>query len=417
MYPADWVRETARKTGVVKRERRIDPVLLFWTLVLGIGVSSQRSLAGLKRRYEELAGETVAMSSFYERFSPELVRFFHQCVIHGIEHQAQTPGRILGERLQGFKDLVIQDNTIVRLHEKLAKVWPAARARKVAAGLKLSTVVSAVADGPKTVRLFGERTHDLKTIRIGPWVRDRIILLDLGFFKYHLFDRIARNGGFFVTRLKSTADPLVVGVNRVWRGNSVDVVGHTVREFLPRLRRQVLDADVEVAFKKRQYRDSRTTKTERFRLVCVYDEEAKEYHTYLTNIPADRLDAEEVALLYRARWEIELVFKELKSLYQLDKIPTANPHAIKALIWVAIVTMLVSRRLYLLVRQGNPEKAPRFTHLRWARIFAEKSGRLEESILRFLNIEHTAMEMFLVYESQALDPNVKRHRLMEDWVP
>lgn len=73
--------------------------------------------------------------------------------------------------------------------------------------------------------------------------------------------------------------------------------------------------------------------------------EAKEYHTYLTNIPADCLDAEEVVLLYSARWEIEFVFKELKSLYQLNNIPPANPYAIEAPIWVAIVTMLVSRRL------------------------------------------------------------------------
>ena len=356
------------------------------------------------------------MSSFYERFSPELVMFFRQCAIHGIEYLAQTPGRILKEKLHGFRDLVIQDNTIIRLHAKLAKKWPATRTRKVTAGIKVSTVISAVADGPKRIHIFSERTHDIKTIRIWPWVKDRILLLDLGFFKYQLFDRVSRNGGFFISRLKSTADPIVVGVNRVWRGNSMDVVGFPVSEFLPRLKRTVFDADVEISFKRRSYLNHKTAKTERFRMVCVYNEEEKKYLTYLTNIPADRLNAEDIALLYRARWEIELTFKELKGLYRLDQIPTANPNAIEALIWVAIITMLISRRVYLLVRSSNPQKAVRFTHLRWAKIFAEKSSRLCMEILAFLDVGYDLMELYLVYESQAVDPNVNRHRLMGDWI-
>jgi hypothetical protein len=41
----------------------------------------------------------------------------------------------LKDKLVGFEDLVIQDSTIIRLHEKLADKWPAARTKKVAAGL------------------------------------------------------------------------------------------------------------------------------------------------------------------------------------------------------------------------------------------------------------------------------------------
>jgi putative transposase len=75
MYSPHWLRSTARKTGLVKRERKIDPVYLFWTFALSISMQTQRTLASLKRGYEERAGISVAMSSFYERFSPELVRY------------------------------------------------------------------------------------------------------------------------------------------------------------------------------------------------------------------------------------------------------------------------------------------------------------------------------------------------------
>ena len=112
-----------------------------------------------------------------------------------------------------------------RKYEEKAKIWPATRTKKVAAGVKVSCVVSAVADGPKSVRIYPERNSEAKILRLGPWLRDRILLIDLGYFKYLFFDRIARYGGYFASRLKGNANPLIVGVNRKWRGNSVDVVG------------------------------------------------------------------------------------------------------------------------------------------------------------------------------------------------
>ena len=41
------------------------------------------------------------------------VDFLQRCVLHAIEFQAQQPGRVLGDKLNRFKDLVIQDSTII----------------------------------------------------------------------------------------------------------------------------------------------------------------------------------------------------------------------------------------------------------------------------------------------------------------
>ena len=38
MFPEAFLRNTARETGVVIRERKVDPVVLFWVLTLGFGV-------------------------------------------------------------------------------------------------------------------------------------------------------------------------------------------------------------------------------------------------------------------------------------------------------------------------------------------------------------------------------------------
>ena len=52
MFPEDFLRNTARETGVVKRERKIDPVILFWVLTLGFGVRLLSTIRGLKLRGE-----------------------------------------------------------------------------------------------------------------------------------------------------------------------------------------------------------------------------------------------------------------------------------------------------------------------------------------------------------------------------
>jgi hypothetical protein len=106
MFPEEFLRNTARETGVVRRERKIDPVILFWVLTLGFGVRFLSTIRGLKRKYEEKAEVELSISSFYDRFTPEMVDFLQRCVLHAIEFQAQQPGRVLGDKLKRFEDLV-----------------------------------------------------------------------------------------------------------------------------------------------------------------------------------------------------------------------------------------------------------------------------------------------------------------------
>jgi IS4 transposase len=414
MFPPELLRDLAKTSGLIKRERKIDPVVMFWVLTLGFGVKLQRSLASLKRQYERMRKTTMSESSWYERFTPELVRFLKLCVIHGLEELAKEPGRQLPEKLKDFKDILIDDNTVIRLHRSLAKKFPATRSRTVAAGVKVGLLISAVSNNPKSIKIYGERTNDTKTLRIGKWVKDRIILMDLGFFKYQTFTRIAENGGFFVSRLKNNSDPLIISVNSVCRGNSIDVLGKHLSEVIPKLKRQVLDVIVEISFKRRAYRGKQNMDTVMFRLVAIHNDEEDKYHTYLTNIPKEKLEADDIATIYRARWDVELVFKELKSRYALDVVNTKNFQIIEAYIWIAILTLLVSRRIYSLVRERNPgKKIVRYTQLRWSTIFAENSNTQLALILEYCGIKISYELIITVYDSQALDPHVNRHRLKE----
>ncbi len=117
--------------------------------------------------------------------------------------------------------------------------------------------------------------------------------------------------------------------------------------------------------------------------------------------------------------EIELIFKELKSHYRMDQISSANPNTVKCLIWIAILTLMCSRRILRLIRNANPEKANRYTHLRWAKVFTEHADRLLTEVLECMGLKLDMLAMLTLYDiylGQGCDPNVKRERLMERWV-
>jgi len=255
-------------------------------------------------------------------------------------------------------------------------------------------------------------------LRMGPWIKDRILLIDLGFYKHQLFAKIKENGGYFVSRLKESADPLITDVYSTCPGNSIDVKGKYLSEILPKLKRQVLDVEVEISFKRPNYNGKSKTRmdTERFRMVAVYNEDEEKYHVYLTNISKDDLSPEDVAKLYGARWDIELIFKELKSRYDLDVVNTRNPQIVEAYIWIAILTLFISRRIYNIVRKYNPkEKMVRYTQLRWSTIFTENASDQLTLILRYYGVERTFETVMNVYQSQALDPHVNRERFRDEW--
>jgi len=418
LFPKEWLRNAAKETGLIKRERKIEAFVMLWTLVFSFGVHLPRNLANMKRKYEKASKKEIAESSWYMRFTPELVEFLKVCVTHAIEQLAFEQNKVLSEKLAKFKDVLIQDSTIIRLHKSLAKKWPAARSKTVAAGVKVGMLVSAVANSPKSIGIYAETTNELKTLRIGPWIKDRILLIDLGFYKHQLFAKIKENEGYFVSRLKGSADPLIVDVYNTCPGNSIDVKGKYLSEILPKLKRQVLDVEVEISFKIPNYNGKSKTRTdtERFRLVAVYNIDEEKYHVYLTNISNDDLTPQDVAKLYGARWDIELIFKELKSRYDLDVVNTKNPQIVEAYIWIAILTLFISRRIYNIVRKHNPkEKMVRYTQLRWSTIFTENASDQLTLILRYYGVERTFETVMNVYQSQALDPHVNRERFRDEF--
>ena len=201
LFPSTWLRARARAAGVVRRRRKVDSVAFVWTLVLGFGTGKDRTLAGLRRLFVALTGRRVSPSSFYDRFTPELARFLRELIDRGMEVTQPTSDALRG-RLAAFKDLLVADSTVVRLANLLQKAFPACRTNHTLAAAKLHVVMSVAGAGLRSVRVTSERTGDGTNLKIGKWVKDRLLLFDLGYYRYQLFSCIARQGGHFISRLK-----------------------------------------------------------------------------------------------------------------------------------------------------------------------------------------------------------------------
>lgn len=73
--------------------------------------------------------------------------------------------------------------------------------------------------------------------------------------------------------------------------------------------------------------------------------ESAEYVYVLVTVPRAVLDARDVLDLYRARWQLELCFKRLKSLFQLGHVPKRSDVSARAWIEGKLLTVLLIERL------------------------------------------------------------------------
>jgi IS4 transposase len=413
MFPAALLRRLALQSGAVLRRRRVDPVKLFWVVVLALGSGSERSLADLRRSYEKVTGQRLSASSFYNRFTPAFTRFLRELLTIGLDQLnrcADGTAAVLGE----IRDILCVDSTIIRLHDALADCWPACRTNHTLAAVKLHTVLNVRAMGPQRIKITSERVHDGPVLRAGQWVKGRLLLFDLGYFRYSLFAAIAQQGGFFLTRLKDNANPLLLRLHRSYRGRTVAVEGSRLRDIRSRLQRTVLDAEAEISFQKRKYAGRRKTATMNVRIVGLWDEQRGVYHWYITNLPVDKVKAEEIGKLYALRWTIELLFRELKSSYRLESIPSRKSHVVEAFLYASLLTLLASRALLLAIRQWGSLADRRTPTERWARLFVSVAPDLLALVLDSAAMAGARERLLLKFLlAEAPDPNVKRRLLPE----
>lgn len=69
--------------------------------------------------------------------------------------------------------------------------------------------------------------------------------------------------------------------------------------------------------------------------------EAAAYIYVLTNVPLPELSADEVLELYRFRWQVELVFKRLKTVMKFDELPVKDAELAKMYLYAKLLGAIV----------------------------------------------------------------------------
>ena len=379
ILPPESIFKLARQSHFLIRLRKLNPLYLVYTLVFGLSAHNQPMVSEIHRRYQVMDDtqheeDKIRQQSISKRITSKMVDFFRLVLLSCIDRTASSCSARLCERYQAFRTIFIQDSTIIRIHSKLSIDFPSTRSRDGAGGLKVSLLYNAVTSGPESISIVPERTHDIKAFKIGPWVKGTLLLMDLGYYAHWNLTKIIEYGGSFVVRAKRGAKPTVLSVISSTNPVGLPVPGNpTLWKFLDSIPgRGSLDLMVQIRFYRRKYRNKSKRDFQLLRVVCFWNEEKSQWHTYMTNLSVDKYSKEEISTLYRFRWEIEMLFKELKSDYELGKLLSSRNPVVMVNVYAALIRLMVSRHLFKNMAKCEDEiERQKFSHTMWSRVFSE----------------------------------------------
>jgi len=186
-------------------------------------------------------------------------------------------------------------------------------------GIKVHTVVNADETVPNLVWFSEAKTHDHNFLKKLKCDENTIYVFDKGYNDYKAFAHFTAQKTGFVTRIKDNASYRKV--------EELDVE--------ERIHNGVLkDEIIEIDVKK----DREITHL-RLRKVTFYDRVNKREFEFLTNLFELRADL--IAALYKIRWQIELLFKQLKQNFPLKYFLGDNENAIKIQIYCVLIVNLL----------------------------------------------------------------------------
>ena len=218
------------------------------------------------------------------------------------------------------KQIEIFDSTTISLFQDIMKCVgrkPASGKRK--GGIKVHTVMNVDEAVPKMVWFTHASASDHTLLNKLKPDANTIYVFDKGYNDYKAFNRFSKTGTGFVTRIKDNAVYELVEQHHIEENIHSGVLE---------------DVTIELTVKE----DGKEEKL-KLRKVTFYDRVLKRKFEFLTNLFEMRADL--VAALYKLRWQIELLFKQLKQNFPLKYFIGDNENAIKIQIYCALIANLL----------------------------------------------------------------------------
>ena len=188
------------------------------------------------------------------------------------------------------KQIEIFDSTTISLFNDILKcVGRKPKSGKRKGGIKVHTVINVDETVPKLVWFSHSATNDHVLLSKLKMDANTIYVFDKGYNDYKAFQRFSDNHTGFATRIKDNAVYEPVCQNEIEEHIHSGVIE---------------DSIIEVTVK-----NGENTSKLKLRKVRFHDREQKREFEFITNLFEMRADL--VAAIYKIRWQIELLFKQL----------------------------------------------------------------------------------------------------------
>jgi hypothetical protein len=216
--------------------------------------------------------------------------------------------------------ILLLDSTTISLCLSLFD-W--AKFRKKKGAIKLHTVLDYDGCLPTYVNMTDGKVHDAKAAKEITLPKDAVVVADRAYVDFETLNRWAQGGSYFVVRLKSS-----IKFNRL------------EERPLPEQRHEhiLVDEYIELSEDK-----TKSKYPKKLRRVVVWDEENQQTLELITN--QFSWTANTISELYKARWEIEIFFKDIKQLLKIKSFLGTSTNAVLIQIWTALITILILKYL------------------------------------------------------------------------
>ena len=220
-----------------------------------------------------------------------------------------------------LKRIFIIDSTTISLFKAIMKcVGRKPLDGKSKGGIKVHTMLNAYEEVPQLIHFTDAATHDHTFLSKLSLQSHQIALFDRGYVDYKQYAKWTKDSIFFVTRLKD---------NAVYEQlEEIEIPDNCADNYIK-------DEKIQIRYKDENGQEQTLT----LRRVVYYDKEKERILQFLTNIM--EMTAEQIGQLYKMRWQIELLFKQLKQNFPLKYFLGDNENAIKIQIWCTLIANLL----------------------------------------------------------------------------
>ena len=189
-----------------------------------------------------------------------------------------------------------------------------AKFRKAKGGIKLHTLYDVTTQIPAFIHITAATVNDINAMDHIPYESDAYYIFDRGYVDYARLYKITLLSAYFVVRAKSNLKFKRIYSQKVDKSTGVqtDQIGKLTGFYVSK-----------------DY-------PEKLRKVKYYDSEMNRSFVFLTNNMS--LTAQEIALLYKNRWQVELFFKWIKQHLKVKTFWGNSENAVRIQIYTAIIT-------------------------------------------------------------------------------